>query len=133
MKKHFQIINFCSLTVGHSFYCFQNLMASTLILSLLPFLVACCIKRRDIYFVDGSYLTNSTALSSSQTSHNPSLAIIRKGVFSLTSNSWISGMLLNPYLKIYNYYRLESQVAQSPCDGQLSSYSSMNYTATLRS
>ncbi len=66
-------------------------------LSLLPFLVAYCIKCFDIYFVVGISFTIYIALSSSHTSHNPSLAIIKNGVFSFISNYWIYGMLLAPY------------------------------------
>lgn len=37
---------------------YQNFKTSTLMLSLLPFLVAYWVKWRDIYFVEGKSLTN---------------------------------------------------------------------------
>lgn len=77
-----------------------NFSTNTLTLSWLPFFKAYCTRALAIYFVLAIVLTISTACWSWQTSHSPSLAIIKNWELLSTGNVYISGIFETPYIFI---------------------------------
>ena len=86
-------------------------MTITLMLSLLPFILAYLSRVVAIVLAFYTLLHRSTAFWSSHTSHSPSLAIISIFVRSVTSNSSISGTFDTPSL--FNYKSPRARVTAS--------------------
>ena len=98
------IMNYQKSITCSSFLLYHlNLSTNTLTLSCVPFFKAYCTNIFAIYLVLFKFLIISTACWSWQTSHNPSLAIIKNCVLFSIGNVYISGIFDTPYIYDYRY------------------------------
>ncbi len=101
---YFYIMNYQkSITCSSLLLYHLNLSTNTLTLSCVPFFKAYCTNIFAIYLVLFKFLIISTACWSWQTSHNPSLAIIKNCVLFSIGNVYISGIFDTPYIYDYRY------------------------------